>query len=50
MLLIVSHPPYLNNRFKSVIEKNERDGFICLMSMILVGENMKMEEKKWKIW
>ncbi|CAM2753959.1 hypothetical protein ESCO106000_08915 [Escherichia coli] len=23
MLLIVTHPPYLNNRFKTVIEKNE---------------------------
>ena len=36
------------NNCLSVIEKNERDGFICLMSMILVGENMKMEEKNGK--
>lgn len=36
------------NNCLPVIEENERDSFICLMSMILIGKNIEKEEKNGK--
>ena len=36
------------NNCLSIIEENERDSFICLMSMILIGKNIEKEEKNGK--